>query len=145
MKILNKSLILLGLIASINIGYAMEKESPLHEAAKKGDVTQVKTLIEEGANINEQDAKGRTPLHWATEKGHPEVVEALIEAGADTNIEDENGERALQLVIDYDRATKDQLRAARRFVLYNKTRPSDKYHLEIYHIDPGSVDSIYDE
>ncbi len=63
----------------------------LHVSAWKAWPKTVKLLIERGANVNTQDAKGRTPLmlavkacvdsYW-TNRRSPESVEALLEAGA---------------------------------------------------------------
>jgi ankyrin repeat protein len=63
----------------------------LHVAAWKAWPKTVKLLIERGANVNAQDAKGRTPLmlavkacvdsYW-TNRRSPESVEALLRAGA---------------------------------------------------------------
>ncbi len=72
--------------------FDIAKESTaLHVAAWKAWPKTVKLLIERGANVNVQDAKGRTPLmlavkacvdsYW-TNKRSPESVEALLKAGA---------------------------------------------------------------
>ena len=63
----------------------------LHVAAWKAWPKTVKLLIERGANVNAQDAKGRTPLmlavkacvdsYW-TNRRSPESTEALLKAGA---------------------------------------------------------------
>jgi ankyrin repeat protein len=63
----------------------------LHVAAWKAWPKTVKLFIERGANVNAQDAKGRTPLmlavkacvdsYW-TNRRSPESVEALLHAGA---------------------------------------------------------------
>lgn len=63
----------------------------LHVAAWKAWPKTVKLLIERGANVNAQDAKGRSPLmlavkacvdsYW-TNRRSPEPVEALLKAGA---------------------------------------------------------------
>jgi ankyrin repeat protein len=63
----------------------------LHVAAWKAWPKTVQLLIERGAPVNAQDAKGRTPLmlavkacvnsYW-TNRRSPESVEALLKAGA---------------------------------------------------------------
>ena len=65
---------------------------PLHEAAKKGDVEAVKTLLESGADVQAKEKKkGWTALHWAAYKGHGAVVTALLEYGADVNAKKKDG------------------------------------------------------
>jgi ankyrin repeat protein len=68
-----------------------KNSTSLHVAAWKAWPKTVKLLIERGANVNAQDAKGRTPLmlavkacvdsYW-TNRRSPESVEALLHAGA---------------------------------------------------------------
>uniref|UniRef100_A0A8C8SRA9 Ankyrin repeat domain 12 n=1 Tax=Pelusios castaneus TaxID=367368 RepID=A0A8C8SRA9_9SAUR len=60
-------------------------ETPLHMAAIRGDVKQVKELISLGANVNVKDFAGWTPLHEACNVGYYEVAKVLIAAGADVN------------------------------------------------------------
>ncbi len=43
-------------------------------------------LINYGANVNEQDAQGRTPLHWAVFHDNLPLVRQLLLAGADTSL-----------------------------------------------------------
>lgn len=57
----------------------------LHRAAAAGDVTQIKTLIAEGANPDARDGHGRTPLHVAAHRRKPEAARTLMQLGADPN------------------------------------------------------------
>jgi ankyrin repeat protein len=59
--------------------------SPLHMAAERNDVSQVKSLLAEGVNINIRDDDGATPLHLAARAGHLKVVELLLANGAAVN------------------------------------------------------------
>lgn len=69
---------------------------PLIEAAYEGNTVQVQSLIEEGADVNEKDASGRTALMIAANRGHTYVVQLLLERGADANATDNNGLTAMQ-------------------------------------------------
>jgi len=56
---------------------------PLHQAASKGDMATVKTLLEHGAKVDQTDNLGRTPLYFAAQRGAKEVVQLLLAKGAD--------------------------------------------------------------
>jgi len=60
----------------------------LIEAAGRGDLDAVETLIRTGASVKERDAQGRTALLAATQGDRIEVARALIAAGADVNAKD---------------------------------------------------------
>ncbi|WP_410542724.1 ankyrin repeat domain-containing protein [Wolbachia endosymbiont of Tetranychus urticae] len=60
-------------------------DSKLLNAAERGDIDEVKHLINEGADVNAKDVYEKTPLHWAAEKGHKEIVEILLKKGANVN------------------------------------------------------------
>jgi ankyrin repeat protein len=61
------------------------------KAAKKGDVTAIKSLLASDSSlIHARDSDGSTPLHCATWKGHQNVVSALLAAGADVNAVNQN-------------------------------------------------------
>ena len=51
-------------------------------AARDGQVELVRSLLEEGAEVNAARGDGLTALHLAAEGGHPAVAEALVAAGA---------------------------------------------------------------
>jgi len=53
----------------------------LHRAAALGDCTEVRRLLEAGADIEAVNEAGLTPLIMAADAGHPEVVRLLIENG----------------------------------------------------------------
>jgi len=57
--------------------------SPLHEAARKGDVKEAKRLVESGADLTARDEHlGSTPLAWAAKYGQLEMVKFLLRHGA---------------------------------------------------------------
>lgn len=61
----------------------------LMEAAKRGDVDGVRTVLRERAElVNARDETGATALHYAAFGGHRGVVEVLVKCGADVNARD---------------------------------------------------------
>ena len=50
---------------NVNLTYLEEKFTALHLAMVKGDIDSIKTLIKNGANLNELDIYGLTPTDWA--------------------------------------------------------------------------------
>ena len=73
--------------------------TPLHHAAKSGDVSKVRELLENGEHdVNSTDLIGRTPLHCACWMGHLGIVRVLVSAfHADLAIKDDLGATALML------------------------------------------------
>ena len=59
--------------------------TPLHTAAKAGNLDEVKALVGGGADINAIDENFETALYMAAKKNHVAVVEFLIGKGADVN------------------------------------------------------------
>jgi ankyrin repeat protein len=69
--------------------------TPLHEAARDGDLEGAKELAEDTALLNARDEKGRTALHYTAANGDLAIAKVLLEAGADLSIVDNNGETAV--------------------------------------------------
>ncbi|MBI4520067.1 MAG: ankyrin repeat domain-containing protein [Gemmatimonadetes bacterium] len=61
---------------------AIVPESPVADAAMRGDKEAVRTLLRDGADVNAAHGDGMTALHWAAERGDAEMAEMLIYAGA---------------------------------------------------------------
>ena len=57
----------------------------LHEAAAKGDVAEIESLIKDGEKPNIQDSKSRTPLHVAAYLKQHAAARALLKSGANPN------------------------------------------------------------
>jgi len=70
-------------------------DGQLLAAAGEGQVTKVKQLLTQGANVNARNDKGETALIRASESGHPKVVNLLIKNRADVNARNDRGETAL--------------------------------------------------
>ncbi|XP_054982492.1 ankyrin repeat domain-containing protein 31 [Sorex araneus] len=66
-------------------------ESQLHSAARRGNVSLVKSLIESEADVNLKDNADWTPFHEAASEGAKDVIGELLIAGADVNCENIDG------------------------------------------------------
>lgn len=65
------------------------------EAAYDGDIHEVRSQLNNHANINAQDPDGRTALIAATESNYVEIVDLLLKKGADVTLTNKKGEDAL--------------------------------------------------
>ena len=68
----------------------------LIKAAHTGELEVVKTLIENGADVNAQSRHGITALMYAASEGNFDIIKYLVEHGADVNIKSEDGETAIK-------------------------------------------------
>lgn len=81
------------------------KESPLFWLGMYGKdqiVEFAQTLIEAGANVNEQDASGKTPLYNAILSCQKPLIEILIRRGASLQIEDKDNINVLEYAAGMD-------------------------------------------
>ena len=67
----------------------------LMRAASKGQLQNVKKLINAGEDVNAANAEGDTPLHYAASNGHKDILKILLQAGAAVNATDNYGETPL--------------------------------------------------
>lgn len=67
----------------------------LFQAVVEEDKGSISQLLQDGADVNAKDNKGRTALMVACWAGCAEIVQALIAAGADVNLQETKGGTAL--------------------------------------------------
>ncbi|XP_035661835.1 osteoclast-stimulating factor 1-like [Branchiostoma floridae] len=68
-----------GLIPSNYVEEGMESvDNPMHEAAKRGNMTFLKECLANRVAVNGLDKAGCTALHWAAHGGHTECVQELL-------------------------------------------------------------------
>ncbi len=82
--------------------------SPLQQAVLRQQVEIACWMIEQGAEVNQADASGRTLLHLAVKRDMPTVVAALMAAGVDASLRDQGGWTPL-----HHAAARDRLEAMR--------------------------------
>uniref|UniRef100_A0A8C7XS04 Arf-GAP with coiled-coil, ANK repeat and PH domain-containing protein n=1 Tax=Oryzias sinensis TaxID=183150 RepID=A0A8C7XS04_9TELE len=77
-----------------------EKRTPLIMAVQGGSLVTCEFLLQNGANVNQQDAQGRGPLHHATMLGHTGQVCLFLKRGANQNAADIDEKTPLTVAVE---------------------------------------------
>ena len=70
------------LVLTLLVSAATPPESPVADAAMRGDHGSVRALLQQGADVNAAQGDGMTALHWAADRGDLEMARMLVYAGA---------------------------------------------------------------
>src|SRR5581483_3419324 len=134
--------------------------TPLHLAARQGEIDAVKALLEAHANINQQvNGDLSTPLIIAAINGHFDLAKYLLDHGADPNLAQSNGVTPLYAVLNCqwsDKALYPQPRAFEQqktsyldlmtALLDKGADPNARLHKKVwysqYDFDQSGVDEI---
>lgn len=86
-----------GLIPSNYVAEKSESiDNPIHEAAKRGNMSWLRECLDNKVGINGLDKAGNTALYWASHGGHKDVVELLLgQPGVEVNQQNKLGDTAL--------------------------------------------------
>ncbi|XP_056270017.1 arf-GAP with coiled-coil, ANK repeat and PH domain-containing protein 2-like isoform X3 [Pseudoliparis swirei] len=77
-----------------------DKKMPLIMAVLGGSLVTCEFLLQNAANVNQQDAVGRGPLHHATMLGHTGQVCLFLKRGANQNASDIDEKTPLTIAVD---------------------------------------------
>jgi ankyrin repeat protein len=80
---MRRSISIVGLVIALTVGASASiADSPVADAASRGDREAVKSLLKSAADVNAAQGDGMTALHWAAMNGDAELAQMLIVAGA---------------------------------------------------------------
>ena len=75
-------------------------ETQLYQSARRGRLTQVRLLLERGADVNIRSNQKQTPLHYAAFEGYLSIVRILVKHGALVSPVDRDGMTPLHFAAD---------------------------------------------
>lgn len=86
-----------GLIPSNYVAEQAESiDNPLHEAAKRGNLSWLRECLDNRVGVNGLDKAGSTALYWACHGGHKDIVEVLFtQPNVELNQQNKLGDTAL--------------------------------------------------
>uniref|UniRef100_A0A8D2LGB2 Osteoclast-stimulating factor 1 n=1 Tax=Varanus komodoensis TaxID=61221 RepID=A0A8D2LGB2_VARKO len=86
-----------GLIPSNYVAEQAESiDNPLHEAAKRGNLSWLRECLDNRVGVNGLDKAGSTALYWGCHGGHKDIVEVLLaQPNVELNQQNKLGDTAL--------------------------------------------------
>ncbi|MBL8138105.1 MAG: ankyrin repeat domain-containing protein [Acidobacteria bacterium] len=69
-------------VLALSVALGAQSSAPVADAAMSGDRAAVKTLLQQGSDVNAAQGDGMTALHWAAMKNDAELGQMLVYAGA---------------------------------------------------------------
>src|ERR671930_607606 len=66
-------------------------DSRVAEAARRGDAAAVRSLLQQGGDVNGAEGDGMTALHWAAKRGDSDLTALLLRSGADPGVATQTG------------------------------------------------------
>ena len=72
--------------------FAVPADAPLADAAMRGDLDAVQSLLNGQTDVNAAQGDGTTALHWAAYRDDVEMARLLVEAGADVAVKTRLGD-----------------------------------------------------
>ncbi|WP_420632527.1 ankyrin repeat domain-containing protein [Candidatus Palauibacter sp.] len=75
--------IAVAVLLALGAGGPVGPDAPVADAAMRGDLVAVQSLLDAGEDVNGARGDGMTALHWAAMKGRLDLAELLLDAGAD--------------------------------------------------------------
>ena len=69
-------------VLTLTVALGAQSAAPVADAAMSGELAAVKTLLQQGRDVNAAQGDGMTALHWAAMKNDAELAQMLVYAGA---------------------------------------------------------------
>ncbi len=86
-----------GLAVADGVEAAARRDAPLLAAVKAADIETVRSLVDQGVDVNQTAPDGATALHWAVHRNDAGLVDLLLEAGADVSAKNRYGVQPISL------------------------------------------------
>ena len=89
-----------GLGVAADAEAAARRDAPLLAAVKAADVDTVRSLVDQGVDVNRTAPDGATALHWAVHRNDAGLVDLLLDAGADVSAKNRYGVQPISLAAE---------------------------------------------